>query len=102
MSDKALHSPFAKPNSYVGRTLSRAGAKRAVAGRGRYTDDIIAAAHAARRLRAQPARARQDRSASTRREARRQPGVALVMTGAELAKRVHRRRGSARSPAFPA
>ena len=41
MSDKALHSPFAKPNSYVGRTLSRAGAMRAVAGRGRYTDDIV-------------------------------------------------------------
>ena len=40
MSDKILHSPLDRPNSYVGRTLSRAGAKRAVAGRGRYTDDF--------------------------------------------------------------
>ena len=40
MNDKPDTSAFTRPNSYVGRTLSRAGAKRAVAGRGRYTDDV--------------------------------------------------------------
>ena len=33
-------TPLDRPMSYVGRTLSRDGAKRAVAGRGTYTDDI--------------------------------------------------------------
>ena len=85
MSDSSLASPFAKPSSYVGRTLSRAGAKRAVAGRGRYTDDISLPRmlHAAF-LRSPFAHAkilgiRTD-------QARAQPGVALVMTGAELAE----------------
>ncbi len=84
MSDSSLASPFARPNSYVGRTLSRAGAKRAVAGRGRYTDDIALPRmlHAAF-LRSPFAHAkilgiRTD-------QARAQPGVVLVMTGAELA-----------------
>src|ERR1700730_6092379 len=40
VNDKPDTSAFTRPNSYVGRTLSRAGAKRAVAGRGRFTDDI--------------------------------------------------------------
>ena len=41
IDDKTLHALFeAKPNSYVGRTLFATGAKRAVAGRGRYTDDF--------------------------------------------------------------
>ena len=40
VNDKPDTSAFTRPNSYVGRTLSRAGAKRAVAGRGRYTDDF--------------------------------------------------------------
>ena len=31
---------FDRSGSYVGRTLSRPGARRAVMGRGRYTDDI--------------------------------------------------------------
>ncbi len=39
-SHDALRPDLDRPNSYVGRTLSRAGATRAVAGRGRYTDDI--------------------------------------------------------------
>src|SRR6185436_6941623 len=85
VSDKILTSPLTKPNSYIGRTLSRAGAKRAVAGRGRYTDDVTLPRmlHAAF-LRSPFAHAR-ILSIDTG-EARRQPGVALVMTGAELAK----------------
>ena len=84
-SDKALHSPFAKPNSYVGRTLSRAGAKRAVAGRGRYTDDFTLPrmVHAAF-VRSPFAHARIVQIDAA--EARRQPGVVMVMTGAEVAK----------------
>ena len=85
MSDPSRASPFAKPNSYVGRALSRAGARRAVAGRGRYTDDIALPRmlHAAF-LRSPHAHARI--LAIDAAEARRQPGVALVMTGAELAR----------------
>ena len=86
MNDKALHSVFSRPNSYVGRTLSRAGAARAVAGRGRYTDDIVLprTVHAAF-VRSPFAHARI--LAVDTAEARRQPGVVLVMTGAELAQR---------------
>jgi len=85
MSDKILRSPLDRPNSYIGRTLSRAGAKRAVAGRGRYTDDVSLPRmlHAAF-LRSPFAHA-QIRAIDVS-EAKRQPGVALVMTGAELAK----------------
>ncbi len=85
MSDKSLASPFAKPNSYVGRTVSRAGARRAVAGRGRYTDDITLPRmlHAAF-LRSPYAHA--EIVTVDVAEAKRQPGVAMVMTGAELAK----------------
>ncbi len=85
MSDKTLHALFGKPNSYVGRTLSRTGAKRAVAGRGRYTDDfsLPRMLHAAF-VRSPFAHARI--LAIDTAEAKRQPGVALVMTGAELAK----------------
>ena len=74
-----------KPNSYVGRTLSRQGAKRAVAGRGRYTDDFTLPRmlHAAF-LRSDYAHARIISIDTT--AARKAPGVALVMTGAELAK----------------
>jgi carbon-monoxide dehydrogenase large subunit len=86
MSSKTLHTLFDQPNSYVGRTLSRDGAKRAVAGRGRYTDDISLPRilHAAF-VRSPFAHAR-IRSIDLA-EAKRQPGVALVMTGTELAKR---------------
>jgi carbon-monoxide dehydrogenase large subunit len=76
---------LSRPNSYVGRTLSRAGARRAVAGRGRYTDDMslprmlhaafVRSPHAHARIVAIDTAA-----------ARSQPGVALVLTGAELAK----------------
>jgi len=87
MSDNVLRPDLDRPNSYVGRSLSRAGATRAVAGRGRYTDDITLPRmlHAAF-VRSPHAHARIV-SIDTA-EARQQPGVALIMTGAELAKRV--------------
>jgi len=87
MSDRALRAPLDRPNSYIGRTLSRAGAKRAVAGRGRYTDDfsLPRMLHAAF-LRSPFAHAK-ILSIDTS-QARRQHGVALIMTGAELAKLV--------------
>ena len=83
---KSLLTPLDRQNSYVGRTLSRDGAKRAVAGRGRYTDDIQAAriVHTAF-VRSPYAHARItgiDVAA-----AKAAPGVVLVMTGAELAER---------------
>src|SRR6478672_10077139 len=85
VSDKPIISTLDRPNSYVGRTLSRAGAKRAVAGRGRYTDDfsLPRMLHAAF-VRSPFAHAKIvsiDTDA-----ARGHPGVALVMTGAELAQ----------------
>ncbi len=40
MDAKARLTPLDRPNSYVGRTVTRTGARRAVAGRGTYTDDI--------------------------------------------------------------
>ena len=40
MNANARLTPLDRPNSYVGRTLSRVGARRAVAGRGTYTDDM--------------------------------------------------------------
>jgi carbon-monoxide dehydrogenase large subunit len=85
MADESLQSPFARPDSYVGRTLSRAGAKRAVAGRGRYTDDFVLPrmVHAAF-VRSPFAHARIVRIDAA--EAKRQPGVAMVMTGAEVAR----------------
>ena len=81
----ALVTNLDKPNSYVGRSLSRTGAKRAVAGQGRYTDDHVLPRmlHAAF-FRSPYAHARIvgiDTAA-----AKKAPGVALVMTGAELAK----------------
>jgi carbon-monoxide dehydrogenase large subunit len=86
MNTKAQPNPFDRPNSYVGRTLSRAGAKRAVAGRGRYTDDITSPrmVHAAF-VRSPYAHANIiDIDVS---KAASQPGVVMTMTGAELAKR---------------
>jgi len=40
MADKALLSPFDRPGSTIGGNFSRARARRAVAGRGRFTDDL--------------------------------------------------------------
>jgi carbon-monoxide dehydrogenase large subunit len=84
VSGKSLNLLLDRPNSYVGRALSRDGAKRAVAGRGRYTDDISLPrmVHAAF-VRSPFAHAR-IRAIDTA-QAKRQPGVLLVMTGAELA-----------------
>ena len=72
-----------RPNSYIGRSLSREGAKRAVAGRGRYTDDITLPRmlHAAF-VRSPYAHAKI--LAVNVDEARQQPEVTLVMTGTEL------------------
>ena len=85
MNSRPTISPFDRPNSYVGRTLSRSGAKRAVAGRGTYTDDITLPRmlHAAF-VRSPYAHAKIlgiDAS-----QAANQPGVIKTMTGAELAE----------------
>jgi len=77
--------PYDRPNSYIGRTLPRSRAMRAVAGRGRYTDDITPprTLHAAF-VRSPYAHAKIlniDTAA-----AKAAPGVKLVMTGAELAE----------------
>jgi aerobic carbon-monoxide dehydrogenase large subunit len=83
VAEKTPSTPFAKANSYVGRTLSRLGAKSAVAGRGRYTDDVDRPRllHAAF-VRSPYAHARLlDIEVEA---ARRQPGVALLLTGSDL------------------
>tara|TARA_Y100001936_G_scaffold248882_1_gene297782 strand:+ start:640 stop:3027 length:2388 start_codon:yes stop_codon:yes gene_type:complete len=74
-----------RPNSYVGRTLSREAAKRAVAGRGRYTDDIMP--H--RTLHAAFVRSPYGHAKILSIDveaAKEHPGVALVMTGEELSE----------------
>lgn len=85
MSGKARLTPLDRPNSYIGRTVSRLGAWRAVAGRGNYTDDIILPrmVHAAfvRSPHAHAKIARMDTSAAAQ-----APGVVHVMTGADLAE----------------
>jgi carbon-monoxide dehydrogenase large subunit len=82
---KARLTPLDRPNSYVGRTLPRAGARRAVAGRATYTDDMSLPRmlHAAF-VRSPHAHARILRIDT--RAAREAPGVVRVMTGAEVAK----------------
>ena len=85
VTTKGSLTPLDRPHSYVGRNLSRAGAKRAVAGRGRYTDDITLPRmlHAAF-VRSPWGHARiLDIDAAAAKKA---PGVHLVMTGAELAR----------------
>ena len=85
MDAKARLTTLDRPNSYVGRTLSRLGANRAVAGRGTYTDDISLPRmlHAAfvRSPHAHAQILRIDTSAALR-----APGVVKVMTGADVAK----------------
>ena len=85
METQARLTPLDRPNSYVGRSLSRLGARRAVAGRGTYTDDITLPrmVHAAfvRSPHAHARIVRLDTGAAAR-----APGVVKVMTGAELAK----------------
>ena len=86
MNDTDLLTPFDRPNSYVGRSLSRPSARRAVAGRGTYTDDIALPrmVHAAF-VRSPHAHAKILRIDTAEAEA--MPGVVLVMTGAALAER---------------
>lgn len=86
MSQPPDHGVFDRPNSYVGRTLSRPGARRAVAGRGRYTDDISLPRmlHAAF-VRSPYAHARILHIESATAAA--QPGVVKIITGKELAER---------------
>src|SRR6476646_9660558 len=85
MDAKTRLTPLDRPNSYVGRTLERSGAKRAVAGRGTYSDDITLprTVHAAF-VRSPHAHAKVVRIETG--TAKAAPGVILVMTGAELAK----------------
>ena len=85
MSTTAPVTPFDGPNSYVGRVLSRPGARRAVAGRGRYTDDI----QLPRMLHAAFVRSPYGHArivAIDTGAAEAAPGVAKVMAGAELAR----------------
>ena len=85
MSKKAQSSVFAKADGWVGRSLSRTGAKPHLAGRGRYTDDVTLP----RMLHAAFVRSPYAHARILRIEvdaAQRQPGIALVLTGADLAK----------------
>jgi aerobic carbon-monoxide dehydrogenase large subunit len=87
VSDEARTPFLDKEHSYLGRSMARLGAKAAVAGRGRYTDDfeLPRMLHAAF-VRSPYAHARIlgiEPSA-----AKRQPGIHLVLTGRELAQRV--------------
>ena len=77
---------FERPNSNIGRSVPRPGAPRAVAGRGRYTDDIALPRmlHAAF-FRSPHAHAKILRIDISKAAA--QPGVVKVATGADIAKR---------------
>ncbi len=83
MAGKTDQVPFDRPDSYVGRTVPRPGARRAVAGRGRYTDDIpLARALHAAFLRSPYAHARIvsiDTAAAAN-----LPGVVKIATGRDL------------------
>ena len=85
MSGKARLTPLDRPNSYVGRSVSRLEARRAVGGCGTYTDDISLPrmVHAAfiRSPYAHAKIVRIDAKAASQ-----APGVVRIMTGAELAK----------------
>lgn len=92
-TDKAHIHPFNRPNSYIGRNLSRPAAKRAVIGRGRYTDDfsLPRMLHAAF-VRSPYAHAK-ILSIDTS-EAAQQPGVIRIATGAEMAEGIEPWRGT--------
>ncbi|MEX2455640.1 MAG: xanthine dehydrogenase family protein molybdopterin-binding subunit [Rhodospirillaceae bacterium] len=75
--------PYDRPNSYIGRNLSRSRAKRAVAGRGRYTDDITPPRTLHSAFVRSPYAHAKILSIDTA-AAKAAPGVKLVMTGAEL------------------
>jgi carbon-monoxide dehydrogenase large subunit len=85
MDANARLIPLDRPNSHVGRSLSRAGARRAVAGRATYTDDMsLPRMLHATFVRSPHAHARILRIATS--AAEHAPGVLKVMTGAEIAK----------------
>ena len=74
-----------RPNHYIGKALPRPGAKRLLAGRGRYTDDV----HLPRMLHAAFVRspyAHANISAIDTSAAATMPGVRFVATGEDLAK----------------
>lgn len=82
---KAEDSVADRPNRYIGQALPRPGAKRLLAGRGRYTDDI----RLPRMLHAAFVRspyAHADIVAVDIEAAKAAPGVRLVATGADLAR----------------
>ncbi len=85
MSSVSPVTPFDGPNSYVGRILSRPGARRAVAGRGRYTDDITLPRTVYAAFVRSPYGHARIRAVDTAAAAV-CPGVVRVMTGAELAR----------------
>ena len=86
MSDHAPTSFSAvdRPNSYIGRSVPRPNARRLVQGRGQYTDDVPTPARTlyAAFLRSPYAHARITHIDVA--AAKAAPGVALVVTGAEL------------------
>ena len=87
MSKEARPSSLGAEPGYVGRSLPRLGAKTAVAGRGRYTDDI----ELPRMLHAAFVRSPYAHAKILGIElaaARRHAGIHLVLTGRELAQRV--------------
>ncbi len=78
-------SPLDRPNSYIGKALPRPNAKRLLAGRGRFTDDM----HLPRMLHAAFARSPYAHAKIVSidvEDARAMPGVRLIATGAEIAK----------------
>lgn len=81
----APHGVLDRPNSYIGRSVSRPNARRLLAGRGRYVTDLALPRmlHAAF-LRSPYAHARIVSIDAD--EARAMPGVRLIATGADLAK----------------
>src|SRR5262245_44842951 len=87
VSDEGRPSSLGAEHGYVGRSMPRLGAKAAVAGRGRYTDDI----ELPRMLHAAFVRSPYAHAKILGIElaaARRHAGIHLVLTGRELAQRV--------------
>src|SRR5262245_58668312 len=87
VSEEARSSSLGAEHGYVGRSMPRLGAKAAVAGRGRDTDDI----ELPRMLHAAFVRSPYAHAKILGIElaaARRHAGIHLVLTGRELAQRV--------------
>ena len=85
MTEASAQSPFDRPDGPIGKSVPRPGARRAVAGRGRYTDDITLPrmVHAAF-VRSPYAHARIESIDAA--EASRQPGVVKIATGRDIAR----------------